>query len=80
MLAKCNSLHVFFGLLHNILFLQNAPQDGKSRTCNNLKIVYPGTQEFKAASAMRDLYSEFADHQERLHKKLAFLEGSVYEI
>ncbi|XP_024635164.1 uncharacterized protein [Medicago truncatula] len=59
---------------------ENAPQDGKSRVRNNLKIVYSGTQEFKTASAMRDLYSEFADHQERLHKKLAFLEGSVNEI
>jgi hypothetical protein len=27
--------------------------------------------------AKRDLFTEFVDHQVRLHKKLAFLEGSI---
>ncbi|RHN69071.1 putative SAWADEE domain-containing protein [Medicago truncatula] len=59
---------------------ENASHDGNSRTSSNLKVVHSGTQEFKTASAKRDLFSEFADHQVRLHKKLAFLEASIHEI
>jgi len=62
------------------LFFQNAPHEGKNKTSNTLRIVNSGTQEFKIASDKRDLFTEFADHQVRLHKKLAFLEGSVSEI
>ncbi|XP_024641254.2 uncharacterized protein [Medicago truncatula] len=59
---------------------ENATQEGKNKTSNTLRIVNSGTQEFKIASDKRDLFTEFADHQVRLHKKLAFLEGSVSEI
>ncbi|CAI8597906.1 unnamed protein product [Vicia faba] len=54
---------------------EDVAQDGKNRTSINLKIVYSGTQEFKRASAMRELFLEFSDHQVQLHKKLALLEG-----
>jgi len=66
--------------LKNIFFFQNTPQEGKNGTSNNLKIVHSGTQEFKIAGAKGDFFTEFADHQVRLHKKLAFLEGSISEI
>jgi len=66
--------------MQNVLFFQNAPQEGKNKTSNNLKIVHSGTLEFKIASAKRDLFTEFANHEERLHKKLAILEESISEI
>lgn len=66
--------------MQNILFFQNVSQDERSRTSNNLKLVQSGTQEFQISSAMRDLFLEFSDHQVRLHKKLALMEGSVFGI
>ncbi|XP_073224603.1 uncharacterized protein [Cicer arietinum] len=59
---------------------ENVSQDERSRTSNNLKLVQSGTQEFQISSAMRDLFLEFSDHQVRLHKKLALMEGSVFGI
>ncbi|XP_058787212.1 uncharacterized protein LOC131661625 isoform X2 [Vicia villosa] len=59
---------------------EDVAQDGKNRTSNSLKVVYSGTQEFKRASALRELFLEFFDQQVRLHKKLALLEGSEFEI
>ena len=60
-----------------ILLLQNILQKGKSGRSDSLKVVYSGTQEFKIASDMRDLFLEFFNHQERLHKKLALEERRV---
>ncbi|CAJ1964725.1 unnamed protein product [Sphenostylis stenocarpa] len=44
---------------------------GNSAPRNNLKVVYSGTKEFKIASARRDLFLAFSEHQERLLKRLA---------
>ncbi|WJX50427.1 hypothetical protein P8452_36730 [Trifolium repens] len=52
-------------------------EDENNRKSNNLKIVCSGTQEFERARAIRDLYLEFFEHQVRLHKKLASMEGSI---
>ncbi|KAK7316538.1 hypothetical protein RJT34_00085 [Clitoria ternatea] len=50
---------------------KNIVHNGKSGRSNNLKIVRPGTKEFKIASELRDLFLAFSDHQKRLHKRLA---------
>lgn len=42
-----------------------------------LKIVREGTQEFKVASDLRDVFIEFSTHQKQLHKRLRFDEGMV---
>ncbi|KAG4977399.1 hypothetical protein JHK86_036873 [Glycine max] len=55
----------------------NILQKGKSGRSDSLKVVYSGTQEFKIASDMRDLFLEFFNHQERLHKRLALEERRV---
>ncbi|WJX39276.1 hypothetical protein P8452_26836 [Trifolium repens] len=52
-------------------------EGGNNRKSNNLKIVCSGTQEFERARAMRGLYLEFAEHQVRLHKKLASMESNI---
>ncbi|WVZ03622.1 hypothetical protein V8G54_024428 [Vigna mungo] len=51
---------------------------GKSGTSNDLKVLHPGTQEFKRASDMRNLLLEFISHQERLHKRLALEERRIF--
>ncbi|KAH1210425.1 hypothetical protein GmHk_15G044739 [Glycine max] len=56
---------------------KNILQKGKSGTSNNLKVVHSRTQEFKIASDMRDLFLEFFNHQERLHKRLALEERRI---
>lgn len=42
-----------------------------------MKIVSSESPEFKIASDLRDMFVEFSDHQERLHKKLALEERRV---
>ncbi|CAJ1977976.1 unnamed protein product [Sphenostylis stenocarpa] len=54
-------------------------QKGKNGASNNLKVVHSGTQEFKIASDLRDLFLEFTNHQKRLHKRLALEEGRVFK-
>ncbi|KAF7824887.1 putative SAWADEE domain-containing protein [Senna tora] len=54
---------------------QNTLQKESSGKCNDLRIAYSGTEEFKVASKLRGLFMEFSAHQERLHKRLAFEEG-----
>ncbi|KAL5180968.1 hypothetical protein HKD37_01G001992 [Glycine soja] len=50
----------------------------KRGTSNNLKVVHSRTKEFKIASNKRDLFLGFSKHQERLRKKLALEEGSIF--
>lgn len=59
------------------LISTSLPQEGKGETSNNLKVLHSGTQEFKRASDMRDLFMEFISHQELLHKRLALEERRV---
>ncbi|KAK7393784.1 hypothetical protein VNO78_22348 [Psophocarpus tetragonolobus] len=50
----------------------------KSGTNINLKVVHSGSQTFKIASNMRDLFLAFFEHQERLHKRLALEERRIF--
>lgn len=50
----------------------------KSGTSNDLKVLHSGTEEFKRASHLRDLFLEFISHQERLHKRLALEERRIF--
>ncbi|KAL9298249.1 hypothetical protein ACSQ67_024145 [Phaseolus vulgaris] len=60
------------------LISTSLPQKGKGETTsNNLKVLHSGTQEFKRASDMRDLFMEFIRHQELLHKRLALEERRI---
>lgn len=45
--------------------------------CDELKVVYSGTKEYKTAKQLRDLFIDFADHQKRLHQRLAFEERKI---
>ncbi|XP_061339972.1 uncharacterized protein LOC133286564 [Gastrolobium bilobum] len=50
---------------------------GKRGTSSILKVVGLGTQEFKIASDLKELFLEFSDHQKRLHKKLVLEERRI---
>lgn len=45
---------------------------------NKLTLVSSGTKKFEIANNLRNLFLEFAAHQERLHKRLAFEEARVF--
>ncbi|CAL0323083.1 unnamed protein product [Lupinus luteus] len=53
-------------------------KNGNSLTNNDLKVVRKGTKEFEIASDLRDLFSAFSSHQERLYKRLALEETKIY--
>jgi len=72
-----DSPHAASLVVLKILSSQSLPQKGKGETSNNLKVLHSGTQEFKRASDMRDLFMEFISHQELLHKRLALEERRV---
>ncbi|BAT89600.1 uncharacterized protein HKW66_Vig0230570 [Vigna angularis] len=57
---------------------ESISRKGKSGTSTDLKVLCPGTQEFKRASDMRNLLFEFISHQERLHKRLALEERRIF--
>ncbi|MED6150246.1 hypothetical protein PIB30_070535 [Stylosanthes scabra] len=52
----------------------------KNQNCltnNHLKVVPSGSQEFKIAADLRELFLEFINHQKQLYRKLALEEGKV---
>jgi len=61
-----------------ILSWQSISRKGKSGASNDLKVLHSGTEEFKRASDMRDLFLEFISHQGGLHKRLALEERRIY--
>uniref|UniRef100_A0A5B7AJB6 SAWADEE domain-containing protein n=1 Tax=Davidia involucrata TaxID=16924 RepID=A0A5B7AJB6_DAVIN len=52
---------------------QNRNIDGE------LKVVYLGTEEYRTAKRLRDLFMDFVDHQQRLHKRLAMEEKKILQ-
>ncbi|XP_057433918.1 uncharacterized protein LOC130726632 isoform X2 [Lotus japonicus] len=75
MVAGLKNVKASIGTL--IPISQSALQNGKKGTRQSLKIVSSESPEFKIASDLRDMFVEFSDHQERLHKKLALEERRV---
>ncbi|TYH44064.1 hypothetical protein ES332_D11G168400v1 [Gossypium tomentosum] len=47
---------------------------------SELKVVCSGTEEYKKAKELRDLFLQFTDHQKRLYKKLCTEETSISSI
>jgi hypothetical protein len=75
-LIRCSNKPNVVVCIFLLITAKYVSQDGNNRKSNNLKIVCSGTKEFERARVMRDLYLEFAEHQVRLHKKLASMEVS----
>ncbi|XVE72573.1 hypothetical protein DITRI_Ditri11bG0049200 [Diplodiscus trichospermus] len=48
-----------------------------SEFSNELKVVCAGTEEYKKAKELRDLFLDFIDHQQRLYKKLRIEERRI---
>lgn len=64
----------------DLIFMQKILQTTNIRTTNELKVVYSGTNEYRIAKQRRDLYKEFFDHQQRLHKRLVFEEEKILQL
>ena len=61
-----------------IYILQNKLLNRRSGGFSNeLKVVCSGTEEYKKAKELRDLFLEFIDHQQGLYKKLCMEERSI---
>ncbi|XP_038703996.1 uncharacterized protein LOC120000158 isoform X4 [Tripterygium wilfordii] len=44
---------------------------------NELQVVHSGTGKYRTAKELRDLFMEFANHQQQLHKRLAAAEAEI---
>ena len=77
-LTHGSSPHAFSLVILMILSSQGISPKVNGGTSNNLKVLHSGTQEFKRATEMRDLFLEFISHYARLHSRLALEEGRVY--
>ncbi|XP_021656817.2 uncharacterized protein LOC110647344 isoform X2 [Hevea brasiliensis] len=51
----------------------------KAGITNDLKVVYPGSEEYRTAKRLRDLFMEFSEHQQQLHKRLALEEQKILQ-
>ncbi|XP_043804536.1 uncharacterized protein LOC110628454 isoform X3 [Manihot esculenta] len=58
---------------------QNKLQHRKIGITNDLKVVYSGSEEYRTAKRLRDLFMEFSEHQQRLHKRLALEEQMILQ-
>ncbi|XP_057985150.1 uncharacterized protein LOC131169806 [Hevea brasiliensis] len=58
---------------------QNNFQHEKRGISNDLKVVYYGSEEYRIAKQLRDLFMEFSEHQQRLHKRLALEEQKILQ-
>lgn len=70
-----NQILDFIHYVHN---LQNKLQHRSNGIINNLKVVCSGSEEYKTAKRLRDLFVEFAEHQKRLHNRLAMEEREIW--
>lgn len=44
-----------------------------------LEVVHLGTEAYKKAAQLRDLFVEFMDHMNRIHNRLAFEEAKILQ-
>ncbi|XP_059624888.1 uncharacterized protein LOC132268143 [Cornus florida] len=76
--SRCGSCELqAFGpcpVLHHMHKIQNKIID------DELKIVHSGTEEYRTATCLRDLYKEFVDHQKRLHWRLTLEEREILQL
>ncbi|KAF2292462.1 hypothetical protein GH714_023082 [Hevea brasiliensis] len=59
--------------------LKNNFQHEKRGISNDLKVVYSGSEEYRIAKQLRDLFMEFSEHQQQLHKRLALEEQKILQ-
>lgn len=57
--------------------LQKKLQKNNAGIRHELKVVCSGTEEYRRAKELRDLFMEFSCHQERLFKRLALEERKI---
>ncbi|CAB4274544.1 unnamed protein product [Prunus armeniaca] len=63
-----------------MLISQKQQQSRRSETMNEPKVVASGTEEYKKAKLLKDLFWEFANHQCQLHRRLLIEEGRIWHL
>ncbi|XP_057954191.1 uncharacterized protein LOC131148496 [Malania oleifera] len=56
------------------------PQGRNVENLDQLKLVKAGTEKYKVAKQLKDLYVDFTHHLRKLHKKLALDEGKILQL
>ncbi|KAK9938151.1 hypothetical protein M0R45_014906 [Rubus argutus] len=60
--------------------LTSQPLGSRTRSSNELKVVISGSQEYRKAKLLKDLFKEFTDHQRGLHERLLYEEGRILQL
>ncbi|KAH0983930.1 hypothetical protein GBA52_011107 [Prunus armeniaca] len=60
--------------------IRKQQQSRRSETMNEPKVVASGTEEYKKAKLLKDLFWEFANHQCQLHRRLLIEEGRIWHL
>ncbi|PON44254.1 SAWADEE domain containing protein [Parasponia andersonii] len=70
---------VHSSLRASIEILSLVSQKGDVGSSNELKVVRSGTDEYKVAKELSNMYQEFSNHLKRLQKRLIVEEGNVWQ-
>ncbi|KAK9285816.1 hypothetical protein L1049_025017 [Liquidambar formosana] len=77
-LPRCDSFRMSIGLL--MRKSQNKLSNYNIGIRDEVKVALSGTEEYRTAKRLRDLFMDFADHQKGLHKKLALEERKILQV
>lgn len=62
-----------------ILKFEYEGESGKSNMSRELKVVRLGTEAYKRAAQLRELFMDFMDHMNRIHNRLALEEAKILQ-
>ncbi|EEF30177.1 conserved hypothetical protein [Ricinus communis] len=78
--AKLSGHDTYLVALGNLMPKYQEKLDFRNNdTGKDLKVVCSGSEEYKTGKQLRDLFLEFAEHQRRLHKRLALEERKIFQ-
>ncbi|XP_038714519.1 uncharacterized protein LOC120008082 [Tripterygium wilfordii] len=79
--TKKFSWHAAYRTTHEKLILksQNKLSNRNGGIGDELQVVYSGTGKYGTAKELRDLFMEFSNHQQKLHKRLAAEEAKILQ-
>ncbi|XP_068337073.1 uncharacterized protein [Pyrus communis] len=67
-------------IVNSMLISQKLLERRRTNTCNELKVVSSGTEEYMRGKLLQDLFCEYSNQQHRLHQKLLVEEGKIWQL
>ncbi|XP_048434217.1 uncharacterized protein LOC125474470 isoform X3 [Pyrus x bretschneideri] len=67
-------------IVNSMLISQKLLERRRTNTCNELKVVSSGTEEYMRGKLLQDLFCEYSNQQRRLHQKLLVEEGKIWQL